>query len=209
MTNEPQAPYPPPKLLKGALVSIDRSNSLKESIVAFQYNPNKLTRSLTPQYYKSKGDRFTGPAKESIDVTVQLEAGAVGGTALTGVLAPLAALEMMVNPSSSDLETYINDVNSNKMKAVPPLAPRTLFIWGPSRVLPVQLTSISVTEELFNSDLSPMLADVALKMDVYPFDQAATADYQLLLTHLKTLETFRDELTLSGASIGLDVTSLL
>ncbi|HJX28587.1 MAG TPA: hypothetical protein VJ885_11780 [Thermoanaerobaculia bacterium] len=193
------APLP---LLKGALISISRSNPLAKIPVMFQYNPATLSRNLAPRYYQKRGDRFTGPATQSIDITVQLEASDQPWISPVGILPQLAALEMMVNPASADLETYMTDLKSNKMQAVPPLAPRILFVWGPSRILPVQIKSIGVSEKMFNNSLTPMMADVTLKMEVYPFDQVSDDDYQYLLLYLKELEALRvASLAISGAQI--------
>jgi hypothetical protein len=199
------APYPPADLLKGAMIAAVRGSAASQpSIVPFQYNPSTLSRTLSPSYYEGSSERFTGPAKQSIDVTVQLEAsGSREAATGDGVLAYLAALELMIQPSSDDLDAYVQDTKSNKMKAVPPLAPRSLFVWGPSRVLPVRLTSMTVTEKLFGPNLSPVLAEVALKMEIYPFNEASDKDYQLILTNLKMLEKLRGDVPTSGVDIGV------
>lgn len=203
-----QPPYAAIPLIKGALVLINRTNATQKSTIPFQYNPESLTRSLSPRYYKSQGDRFTGPAAQSIDVTVRLENSNNGGTDPNGILPQLAALEMMINPSSTDLNTYSQDVKSNKLQAVPPLAPRVLFIWGENRVLPVRLTSISVTETMFNNNLTPVIADVGLKMELYPFEEASDADYQYLLANIKKLEAAQKLVSTAGINIGVDVSGL-
>jgi hypothetical protein len=175
-------------LLKGALVQISPTTFLPTYLVMFQYNPQELSRSLTPRYYKNRGDRFTGPPKETVDVTVQLEASQDGGTSITGLLGRLAALQMLITPSSIDLIPYTLQVSSDAMQAVPPLAPRTLFVWGPSRVLPVRLTSMRVTEELFNNLLSPMIAKVQLQMEIRPLDEALPAEQALILANVAVME---------------------
>ncbi len=203
-------PYPPAGLLKGALIAAPRSGTGASTVVPFQYNPEKMTRTLTPSYYRESSERFSGPAKQSIDVTVQLEASrSPEVTTDQGIYARLAALELMLYPSSTDLETFVSDTQSNKMKAVPPLAPRSLFVWGPNRVLPVRLTSITVTEKYFAANLSPIVADVALKMDIYPFDEAGAKDYQLILTNLKLLESLSGTVSSSGVDIGVTNASSL
>jgi hypothetical protein len=186
------APLPPwtQMMLAGALVQISRTDPTSKSIVAFQYNPETLTRSLSPSYYQSRKDTLTGPAKQSIDVTIQLEASGQGWSTLTGILPQLAALEMMINPSSDFLSAYQTSLQSNKMEAVPPVAPRILFIWGPSRVLPVLITSMTIKEKMFNQSLTPVVADVDLKMELYPFAQAGAQDTAYLITNVSLLEGF-------------------
>ena len=44
--------------------------------------------------------------------------------------------------------------------------PRILFIWGPSRVLPVKLTSVAITEQKFDALLNPVQAQVQLGLSV-------------------------------------------
>lgn len=206
-------PYPPIGLISGALVALKRVNPTPTSthLVPFQYNPDTLSRTMTPAYYEASKDRFTGPAKQSLDVTVKLEASRSALQAQSvGVLPYLAALELMIYPDSDDLDKYVQDTKSNKMKAVPPLAPRTLFIWGPGRILPVRLTSITSKETLFSPQLSPIMADVTLKMEMYPFEEADSSDYQLLLTHLKLQEGLRAALVAGAAAkAGLSIASML
>jgi hypothetical protein len=203
-----QPPYAAIKLLKGAFVLINRLSPSDKSTVPFQYNPETLTRSLTPRYYQSQGDRFTGPAAQSIDLTARLEASDNGGADPNGILPQLAALELMINPSSADLVTYSQNVKSNKLQAVPPLAPRVLFVWGPSRVLPVRLNSLSVTETMFNNNLIPMIADVAVKMEIYPFEEATDADFQHIVDNLKRLERQQRKLDTTGVQIGVPLAGL-
>jgi hypothetical protein len=43
-------------------------------------------------------------------------------------------------------------------------APLTLLVWGPQRVLPVQLTSMTITETIFDTQLNPIQATLKLDM---------------------------------------------
>src|SRR6185369_4179482 len=182
-TGTPLPPWSTP-MISGALVRISRSSSIDKTLVLFQYNPETLTRSLTPNFYQTRKDTLTGPATQSIDLTIQLEASDQAWNSLTGVLPPLAALEMMVNPSLTDLMAYEASLATGKMEAVPPLAPRILFVWGPSRVLPVLIKSLTIKEKMFNSLLTPMIAEADLKLEVYPFAQADDTDLAFLIVNL-------------------------
>jgi hypothetical protein len=186
-TATPLPPWTTP-MISGALVRISRSSALDKTLLLFQYNPETLTRSLTPNYYQTRKDTLTGPATQTITLTIQLEASDQAWNSLTGVLPPLAALEMMVNPSVSDLLAYELSLGTGKMEAVPPLAPRILFVWGPSRVLPVLIKSLSIKEKMFNSLLTPMLAEADLTLEVYPFAQADDTDIALLMVNLGTVQ---------------------
>jgi len=44
-----------------------------------------------------------------------------------------------------------------------------LFIWGKSRVVPVKLTSFSVSEEAYDTRLNPIAAKVDLSMQVLTY----------------------------------------
>jgi len=199
----PQPPWSTP-LISGALVRIDRNDSTDVTLLMFQYNPETLTRSLEPSYYNQDSrNLLSGPAKQTISLKIQMEASEEAWSSLTGVLPPLAALEMMVNPSLTDLVTYKLDLISGNLRAVPPAAPRILFIWGPSRVLPVFIKSISIKESMFNSLLTPMTGEADLSLEVCPFKEAGDVEFALLAVNLgliKTLSVVNTVSTLAGAA---------
>lgn len=206
-TAAPQPPWQQYQMLKGALVLIDSSSSPATKVsVPFQYNPNTLTRTLTPRYYQQRKDAFTGPAAQTIGLTAQLES-VIGMTDSLGILPLVAALELMINPTSAGLQAYATAINSNQLKAVPPFAPRLVFVWGPNRLLPVRLTSITVTETLFSNNLVPLVADVALNMELTPFEEATSTDFNYLLTNLQNLESWSQQVD-STPDIGVPVASI-
>src|SRR6185295_9999420 len=125
-----------------------------------------------------------------------------------GILPQLAALELLINPTSSDLSTYRSTTQSSKVEILPPLAPRVLFVWGPNRVLPVRITSITFTEKQFNTSLNPIFAEVALKLEVYPYSDAGDPEYNYLLSNLQKLETLNAMNTTTGVTIGVDPSGL-
>lgn len=168
-----------PRLLKGAILGLDPFNPLA-SLVIFQYNPELIRRTITPnsasgqpsgQSAQAEALRLTGPPTESIsadieiDATDQLETGSFPETAL-GIHPVLAALEMLVYPKSGLV--IANEVLSalGIIEVVPPEAPLTLFVWGPARVVPVRIDSMSITEEEFDTALNPLRAKVGLQMRV-------------------------------------------
>jgi hypothetical protein len=68
-----------PRLLKGGIVLIDPDTSAVQRIIALQYNPDTLSRTLQPQAIKETGDRsealrLTGPPVETIKVDAQIDA---------------------------------------------------------------------------------------------------------------------------------------
>lgn len=191
----PTAPLDTP-LLHGALLSIDTENKLNTKIVPFQYNPEQLSRSLKPQAYSKAArtyTRFTGAPSQTIDMTVKVEAvgdmasNAIGSS--LGVYPHLAALETLIYPSSQQFQQYRTDVESAKLWAVPPKVPRPYFVWGPGRVWPVDIKSLSIKETLFNSTvLAPIAAEVGLSLELVPLQDAEGKEFQVLLAQLKALE---------------------
>ena len=106
-----------PRLVKGGIVTMDPDTSVVQSIIALQYNPDTLTRTLQIQAMPGGQDgvrvdalRLRGPAIETIkieaelDATDQLEFPKKNATAVQYGLHPqLAQLEMLVNPTVETL----------------------------------------------------------------------------------------------------------
>jgi hypothetical protein len=76
------------------------------------------------------------------------------------------------------------------IELIPPEAPLTLFIWGPKRVLPVRLTTFSITEEAYDVDLNPIRASVNLGLRVLSYNDLSLTNpgYYLFLAHQVTKE---------------------
>lgn len=55
------------------------------------------------------------------------------------------------------------------LEIIPAEAPLTLFVWGPQRVLPVRITSFSITEEAFDTQLNPTRAKIDLTLQVLSY----------------------------------------
>jgi hypothetical protein len=210
----PQPPWTPLRPLKGALVAINRTTCLPSSVVCFQYNPLELTREIKAVYPKRAtqgGDgtkdyddtRFAGTADQTISLSITLDATEDGGPLQTGVLPQLAQLELLLNPTSTALTTYLTAAESSTIVVMPELAPRLLFIWGPSRVLPVKLGALSVKEKQFNSFLSPIFAEVSMKLTVCPFNKASDPELTYLQTNLQILETLGAVGQIQSAMIGV------
>jgi hypothetical protein len=161
-----------PPIQKGALLVIDPVRGGRRTIV-FQYNPEKLTRTLTPQVsggdtdQRSQGLRYTAAAQEaitlevSIDAVDQLEAGR-GPALAQGIHPQLATLELLLYPPSSRVQETTNLLSFGTIEVTPYAVPLTLLVWGKNRTLPVRLTSYSVVEEFFDGSLNPIQATVSL-----------------------------------------------
>jgi hypothetical protein len=167
-----------PRIVKGGLVLLDPDTSAIQRIIALQYNPDTLTRSLQPQGIKETGDRteamrLTGPPIETIkveaeiDATDQLEFPDENRDAVDfGIHPQLASLETIVYPSSTRLLSNNAMASAGMLEIVPVISSLVLFIWSASRIVPVRVTDFSITEEAFDTSLNPIRAKVSLGMRV-------------------------------------------
>lgn len=164
-----------PRLHRGAIITID-SNLPMPSVIAFQYNPVSMSRKLTPHSAgengsKSEVQRVDRPPTE--EITLKAEFDATDGLELKDPI----AVNMGIYPQLSALETLLYPpktrvVANNVLTAlgiiavVPPIAPLTLFVWGPKRVLPVRITNLSIEETAYDERLNPIQANVDLGLRV-------------------------------------------
>jgi len=165
-----------PKLQKGAIMSLNATTGIPLSTISLQYNPDSITRSLKPQTVGEQPDRsevlrLTGPPIETIKCTVEIDAtdqlAAGDATAISvGIQPQLAALELLVYPSSAEL--IANEVLTllGTIEILPVESALTLFVWSKSRITPVRITDLEITEEAFDPQLNPIRAKVALGMRV-------------------------------------------
>jgi hypothetical protein len=207
-----------PQLLKGAIIGLDPLKPLA-SVIVFQYNPDTMTRRVDARSTgggdnvdRSEAFRLTGPPKETmtlsveIDATDQLEQANPIAVA-SGVHPTLAALEMLLYPTSALTIANTALAQLGNLEIIPPEAPLTLFFWGPARVVPVRITSLSITEEAFDTLLNPIRAKVDLSLQVLSyFDLKLTnPGYQLFLAHhiakevLATVNVANSALNLSAS----------
>src|ERR1700733_4955174 len=174
----------PPRLVSGGIVTMDPDTSVVQRVIALQYNPDSLSRSLQIQAVPGGADgvrvdalRLRGPAIETIKVEAELDAtdqlefpSQYPNAAKYGLHPQLAQLEMLVNPT---VETLLADdamANAGTLEIIPLEQPLTLFVWSSSRVVPVRLTEFSITEEAFDPNLNPIRAKVTLGMRVLNVD---------------------------------------
>ena len=146
------------------------------SIIEFQYNPEQVTRTLKPQPVSDEPDRteifrLKGPPIETIRCTIDIDAtnllASSDATTLSyGIQPQLSALELLVYPTSQVL--LANEALSflGTIEILPMQSMLTLFVWSKSRVTPVLITDLDITEELFDGQLNPIRAKVALGMRV-------------------------------------------
>jgi hypothetical protein len=208
-----------PKLIKGGIVLINPGTSAVLRIIALQYNPETLTRSLQVQGVggeagdRSEALRLKGPPIETIkleaeiDAADQLEFPEQNETVMRlGLHTQLAALETIVYPASSQLQANNGLARAGTLEIAPMEAPLTLFIWSKSRVLPVRLTEFSITEEAFDPSLNPIRAKVSLGMRVLGVDDLGFNHKggNLFMAYLQSKEQLAEkQASASFASLGI------
>ncbi|MFC7907219.1 hypothetical protein ACWDRX_07130 [Streptomyces nigra] len=201
-----------PRTLRGAIVAVTRANPLAR-IVIFQYNPDSVTRSVRPRSAPKEtptapedAHRIWGAPLESVTMTVevdaadQLESGDPVATA-TGIGPQLAALEMLLYPSSALVIANTVLLQAGTIGVLPPEGPLTLLVWGPARVVPIRLESLSITEQAFDAALNPVRAAVELSAQVLSYHDLPMTDpgYALFLAHQVLKEAMATTAAVSGA----------
>jgi hypothetical protein len=177
-----------PKLIKGGIVLVDPTSGAVQRLIALQYNPDTLTRTLQPQSISSEGAgrseplRLKGPAIETfkleaeLDATDQLEFPDQNANAVAAGIGPqLAALETIVYPTSASLIANNVLASVGTLEIAPMEAPLALFVWSRNRVVPVRITEFSITEEAFDVGLNPIRAKVSLSLRVLSVDDLGFA----------------------------------
>jgi hypothetical protein len=186
---------------KGAIVGVDALNPLA-SVVVFQFNPEKLTRTITPQTSGGSGSifetqRLKGAPEETIRMDLVFDAAdALGdgdGIAESlGLYPQLSALEMLVYPKSALVITNTVLLATGTIEVIPPAGPLTLFIWGPQRIVPVQIKEFSIEEQTYDSNLNPITAKVTLSLKVLSYNDLSLTHpgYWIFLLHQIAKEVF-------------------
>jgi hypothetical protein len=206
-----------PRLVKGGIVTLDPDTSVIQSVIALQYNPDSLSRTLQIQSTPGGQDgvrvdalRLRGPAVETIkveaelDATDQLEFPTQFPLAVQYGLHPqLAQLEMLINPTIETLIADDNMANAGTLEIIPLEQPLTLFVWSKSRALPVRVTEFSITEEAFDVQLNPIRAKVSLGLRVLSVDDLGfdTPGGQLFMSYLTNKESLASRASSAALTI--------
>ena len=192
------------KYLRGALIEFTETFPLPiPNVILFQYNPETMTHTWTPATTNpgtpgsaSNPLAITGDPQESFSFTLAMDAndmiadGDAVETALataSGVYTRLAALEMLLFPTSPPGDGLIGTVSSalgmtagatGPTRQVPAAQlPTVLFIWGPGRIVPVRVTSLTITERLYDSLLlNPTHAEAQIGLRVLTKDELRFVD---------------------------------
>jgi hypothetical protein len=170
-------------MLKGGIVLVDPTSAAVLRVIPLQYNPETISRSLQAQGVGADSGphvdqlRLKGPAIETIKLDAEIDAADMladpqsNPTVTQSGIGPLlATLELIIYPSTAQLQTANANAQSGTLEIIPMDAPLALFVWSKYRVVPVRFTEFSVTEELFDSNLNPIRAKLSLGMRVLTID---------------------------------------
>jgi hypothetical protein len=219
--------FPPnsPKLLKGGIVLLDPVTSAVQRVIALQYNPDSISRTLQVQGVGAEGGdrsealRLKGPPVETIKVEAEMDATdqlAVAKDTEAGKIAiqvglhpQLAVLELIVYPTSAHLQANNSKAQSGILEIAAMESSLTLFIWSKQRIVPVRLTEFSITEEAFDTALNPIRAKVSLGMRVLSVNDIGFTHKggSLFMSYLQNKEQLAQKAT-GGALASLGISGI-
>jgi hypothetical protein len=75
-----------------------------------------------------------------------------------------------VYPTVTQLQATDSQAGSGTLEIAPMLAPLVLFVWSKSRIVPVKVSDLSITEEAFEPALNPIRAKVSFSLRVLSVD---------------------------------------
>ena len=197
-----------PRVRQGAIIALDIYNPLA-SVIVFQYNPAEVSRTVTARMGEAGGARsealgYKGPPEEKISLKVAIDAAdqlqqGERTAARMGIYPQLSALEMILYPKSALVIANALLSAFGTLEVVPPQAPLTLLVWGVKRVLPVRLSSLNITEQMYDADLNPIRAEVSMDLQVLTYDDLPRLHpgSALFMAHQVAKETMA---TLAGAN---------
>jgi hypothetical protein len=207
-----------PKTLRGGFILMDAEGKTVLRTIVFQYNPDALTRSLTPRGAKIdagdrlEGLRLVGPPVETIkleielDATDRLEKPAQNSETVQHGLAPqLAEFETAIAPAIADIEAASRMAQTGTLEVLPLPSPLILFVFGANRTIPVRITDVSITEEAFDTQLNPIRAKVSVGMRALSIDDLAfgTKGAELFMTGARRKEQLAGRKPPAVQSLGL------
>mgnify|MGYP001256328676 CR=1 FL=1 len=196
-----------PRILKGAVVAYTLP-ALLPKVIVFQYNPEQVTRSLSPRTAEAgagggrgEANRTDGPPDETITLSVEIDAADQlelpddnATTVEVGLHPVLAALEGLLYPPFPVVvaNQVLANLGGSFIQGEP--VPLTLLVWGPARVLPVRVQSLSITEQAFDTRLNPInaKADLGLKVLTYRDLQLTDPAYWVYMASFTQKEVMAD-----------------
>jgi len=123
---------------------------------------------------------------DTVDMIADGSPIAEGIATVSGVYTRLAALEMLQYPVPAADSGLVGAVSAAASavggaaggaapdRSVPAMqVPTVLFVWGPGRIVPVRVTSLSITEKLYDGLLNPIHAEASISLRVLTPDELA------------------------------------
>lgn len=168
-------------MTKGALVSVTSAlGSSAPNVIVFQFNPETLRHSWTQPKASTSGSNplgVQGPPGESfsfmlaMDATDQLALDPLNPQFIdadaNGVYSRISALEMLMFPVKVGGGLLRSAPATGVRRKVPAeQVPAVLFVWGLGRIVPVRVTSLTITEKLFDGKLNPTHAEAQIDLRV-------------------------------------------
>ena len=191
------------KYLRGALVEFMPTFLIPlPNVILFQFNPETMTHTWTSaqsQGLQSNPLAVKGAPGELFSFSLAMDAGDTIAdnhpvtsqlAQVSGVYSRLAALEMLLYPvaTAPGAGSLLASVSvgaggisvggaagGTKPKTqVPQMQlPTVLFVWGPGRIVPVRVTSLTITERLYDAALNPIHADAQIGLSVLTAEELA------------------------------------
>jgi hypothetical protein len=205
-------------VLKGALVEFTPTflPGPVPNVIAFQYNPETMTHTWTqPMPATKAGTEASNPLAvrgtpgETFSFTIAMDArdeiadGSAPAAALAeanGIYSRLAALELLLYPVApggagltgtvtAAVEAALSGALAGPVRTIPrSVLPVTLFIWGAGRIVPVRVTDLTITEQLFDAALNPIHAEAQITLRVLtPAELVAASAADDVLGNLATV----------------------
>jgi hypothetical protein len=181
-------------------------------LIAFQYNPEQVTRRVEPQTAGGEADRaygvrFTGAPKGTIELQLRFDAsdGLERKDPVTkqlGITNRLARLELLAYPDLASVRQRAILLDQGVIEIVPDYAPQVLLILGPNRSLPVKIEQYSVSEQHFDTLLNPIRATVDISMHVLTYSDVLSSNpaYGQFIAYQQALVRFAS--MMSGSPVG-------
>ena len=209
-----------PRLLKGAIIAFRPPVPIPD-VIPFQINPESLQRTLEAKTSEAEAGvetfRLAGAPKEVIKVEAVFDAAddlekMVPSVVAMGLYPRLAQLETLLYPQVATVIANAILLKLGTVEILPATGPFLVFIWGKSRIVPVKLTSLSITEEAYDPNLNPILAKVSMDLTVLSYSdlQSSHPGYAMFLAHQIVKETMAGigRINSLGAVLGSDVSIL-
>jgi hypothetical protein len=186
----------------GGVVRLDPTTYNPVTTIPFQFNPAAVRRTLQAATVggqpggHSEAVQFTGAPTEIYALEVELDAYNPGllpnvVNSGDGLYPMLYALETLVYPPMTLVDTALSALNTGTMEIAPIAAPPVLLILGSNRVVPVVMQSYSIVEQAFDTNLNPLRAVVSISARVLSYSDTTynSLAYQFYKTYQQAKES--------------------